>query len=392
MTSNPTPVESVLLVDDSPENLQMLAHTLRDAGPRLLIAKDGASALTIARKALPGLILLDIMMPGIDGFEVCRRLKSDAATEAIPIIFLSALTDTTDKVRGFGLGAVDYITKPFQPEEVIARVITHLTLHRLKKEVQDHRDQLESELEVVSQLQRELLPTHRPDIPGLSMGVYYETSRYAGGDYFDIVRVSDHQWGILVADAEGHGAPATVMMAMTCALFRSHDRIHGEPARLLRTMNDHLCRVNESSFVTAIYAVYDSRNRCLRMARAGHPQPIVYRPSEARIMTLSNEGVPPLGWDPYDRVPETQFCLSPKDRVLLYTDGITERFDREDNEYGEERLASHLAGSGDVQPQAIIRSIADDLERFADGRPADDDQLMVLATVDADPPIRGNLS
>ncbi|MGD9018188.1 MAG: SpoIIE family protein phosphatase [Desulfobacterales bacterium] len=392
MSSNPTPVQSVLLVDDTPENLQMLVHTLRDAGARLLIAKDGTSALTIARKALPDLILLDIMMPDIDGFEVCRQLKSEAATEAIPIIFLSALSDTTDKVRGFNLGAVDYITKPFQPEEVIARVVTHLTLHRLRREVQDHSDQLERELKVVSQIQRELLPAGLPDIPGLSMAVFYETSRYAGGDYFDIVRVSDHRWGILVADAEGHGAPAAVMMAMTCALFRSCDSIHGKPAQLLTTINNHLCRVNDSSFVTAVYGVYDSRDRRLCLARAGHPLPMVYRPSEDRIITLASEGVPPLGWEPYDDVPESRFCLAPGDRLLLYTDGVTERFNPQGTEYGEDRLASRLAGGRGTHPGALTHFITDDLAFFAGGRPADDDQLMVLATVDADPPIQGNLS
>ena len=113
-------------------------------------------------------------MPGIDGFEVCRRLKSDAATEDIPVIFLSAMGDTEDKVRGLQLGAVDYVSKPFQPEEVKARVDTHLTIHRLRREVQNQRDQLEHELEVVSEVQRGLLPKHLPVIEGFHLAVHYE--------------------------------------------------------------------------------------------------------------------------------------------------------------------------------------------------------------------------
>ena len=127
--------DKVLMVDDNPTNLQVLQATLEGRGYRLLAARDGASALAVATKAMPDLILLDIMMPEMDGYEVCRRLKTDPATFEIPIIFLSALTQTEDKVKGLELGAVDYITKPFQPEEVIARVNTHLTLRCLQQQL-----------------------------------------------------------------------------------------------------------------------------------------------------------------------------------------------------------------------------------------------------------------
>ena len=216
-----TAMESILLVDDQPANLQVLSQTLESLGSKLLFAKNGETALAIAQKARPDLILLDIMMPGIDGFEVCRRLKANPDTQKIPVIFLSALDETGDKVRGLQLGAVDYVAKPFQPEEVIARVNTHLTIHRLSTEVQKQRDELERELQIVSQLQRNLLPEQLPEIDGLKLAVHYETSRYTGGDYYDFAKLADGRLAILVADAEGHSAPATVLMSMTCALFRS---------------------------------------------------------------------------------------------------------------------------------------------------------------------------
>ncbi|MBW2467971.1 MAG: response regulator [Desulfobacterales bacterium] len=135
--------EAILLVDDNPTNLQLLFETLDGRGYKLLIAKDGKAALSIAGKARPNLILLDIMMPEIDGYEVCRHLKADPATAEIPVIFLSALTDTKDKVQGLDLGAVDYVTKPFQPDEVIARVSTHLTIYRLKKALDEKNRELQ---------------------------------------------------------------------------------------------------------------------------------------------------------------------------------------------------------------------------------------------------------
>ena len=127
----------ILIVDDILTNLEVLFNCLTDAGFKILVAEDGESAIQNAKYALPNLILLDILMPGIDGFETCRRLKADDATAEIPIIFITALTETVDKVKGFNLGAVDYITKPFQQEEVLARVQTHLRVQQLTQQLRE---------------------------------------------------------------------------------------------------------------------------------------------------------------------------------------------------------------------------------------------------------------
>ncbi len=149
------PDEKILLVDDNPTNLQVLLQTLNGRGYKLLIAKDGENALRIAHKAKPALILLDIMMPGIDGYEVCRRLKADPDVSDITVIFLSALDDTRDKVRGLESGAVDYISKPFQAEEVIARVDTQLKIHRLEQALAARNRQLEATNERLLETMRE---------------------------------------------------------------------------------------------------------------------------------------------------------------------------------------------------------------------------------------------
>lgn len=141
-----TPLHShnstILLVDDNPTNLQLLFGTLKGLGHKLLVAKSGEDALNIAQWAAPDLILLDIMMSGMDGFETCERLKSDPETKDIAVIFLSALDDTDDKIKGLSMGAVDYIAKPFQAQEVIARVETHLTIARLRSELAERNRQL----------------------------------------------------------------------------------------------------------------------------------------------------------------------------------------------------------------------------------------------------------
>lgn len=131
-----TPV--ILIVDDNPSNLGLLFDLLDEKGFTVLTAKNGESALKRAESAHPDIILLDILMPpGIDGFETCRRLKARKQTRDIPVIFMTALSETVDKVKGFGLGAVDYIAKPFQPEEVLVRVDTHLTIQRLQNDLRE---------------------------------------------------------------------------------------------------------------------------------------------------------------------------------------------------------------------------------------------------------------
>lgn len=132
----------ILIVDDHQTNLNLLFQLLRNVGFKVLISIDGESAVEQANYAHPNLILLDIMMTGIDGFETCKRIKNNPETCDIPIIFMTALSDTENKVRGFQYGAVDYITKPFQYEEVLSRVQTHLTLQKLRQNLQEKNQQL----------------------------------------------------------------------------------------------------------------------------------------------------------------------------------------------------------------------------------------------------------
>jgi DNA-binding NtrC family response regulator len=145
----------ILLVDDNPTNLQVLYQTLDGRGYRLLAARSGADAISIAQRVVPDLILLDVMMPAMDGFETCRRLKADPRLRDTAVVFLSALADANDKVRGLELGAVDFINKPFQANEVIARVRTHLTIRELQHQLRARNEELEHELRVAQELLRE---------------------------------------------------------------------------------------------------------------------------------------------------------------------------------------------------------------------------------------------
>jgi two-component system sensor histidine kinase/response regulator len=156
MASEVTAIGILLIVDDNPTNLELLLDTLKDSGFKVLVAKDGPSTFQRLEYALPDLILLDVLMPGMDGFEVCRRLKENKATRDIPVIFMTSLDDTNNKIRGFQVGAVDYVTKPFQQEEVMARITTHLTLRRLQQHLRQKNAELAQANAELEERNREL--------------------------------------------------------------------------------------------------------------------------------------------------------------------------------------------------------------------------------------------
>lgn len=150
----PLDTPTLLIVDDTPANLRLLAQVLTEQNYHVRPVTSGLAALTAARAAPPSLILLDIRMPGLDGYGVCAELKADPATQSIPVIFLSALGETDDKLKAFAAGGVDYITKPFQPAEVLARVRTHLALEKARADLEVANTALKEALAREEQLAR----------------------------------------------------------------------------------------------------------------------------------------------------------------------------------------------------------------------------------------------
>ncbi len=148
---NPHP-DTILVVDDTPANLGVLFAGLRNAGYKVLLNENGEAALKTATDVLPDLIILDVTMPGIDGFEICRRLKADSRTRDIPVIFMTALTDSVDEVKGLSLGAVDYISKPIKVEIVLTRLNTHLTLRKTLKDLERKNLELQEALAAIKTL------------------------------------------------------------------------------------------------------------------------------------------------------------------------------------------------------------------------------------------------
>src|SRR5687767_2223394 len=198
---------SILVVDDTPANLQVLAGMLKDRGYRVRPVPSGKLALLAAGRDPPDLVLLDINMPDMNGYEVCEQLKADARLKGIPVIFISALTEPLDKVKAFATGGVDYLTKPFQMEELHARVETHLKLRRLQIELEQYsrhlelaRERLKLDLEWARVVQRSFLPHRMPQVPGYEFFGYYESAFEVGGDYYDFIPLPRQRMAVLLGD------------------------------------------------------------------------------------------------------------------------------------------------------------------------------------------------
>jgi sigma-B regulation protein RsbU (phosphoserine phosphatase) len=375
------PPATILVVDDSPMNLQVLVRTLHGSGHRILAALNGRAALDIAERARPDLVLLDVMMPEMDGFEVCRAIKSRPETREIVVIFLSALGEVSDKVSGLSLGAADYITKPIQAEEVLARVANHLTRQYLERELRRSRDRLDRELANAADMQRLILPREMPAHPALDFAAFYLTSRHAGGDYYDVLPLGPDRFGLIVADVSGHGAPAAIVMAMIRAVLHTYPGVPDNPPDVLHHLNRHFGYLWDTSmFATAVYVVLDAARGTLRASSAGHPPPLVVRSGDEAAPLPVPPAVMLLFTD-LDEVPCLEQRLGPGDRIVLYTDGVTDRQARDGTLYELERLVAVLTRAAPEAPAAIVHEVVQDLHAFAGGLEPDDDQTLVVVGV-----------
>jgi serine phosphatase RsbU (regulator of sigma subunit) len=376
--ANAAPPSTILIVDDNPVNLQLLVRTLDGSGHRLLAARSGRAALEIARQAHPDLVLLDVMMPEMNGFDVCIRLKAEADTQGTAVIFLSALGDVDDKVSGLTLGAVDYITKPIQPEEVQVRVSNALMRRHLERELRRSRDRLDRELAKAGRLQQQLLPRELPSPPGIEFGRVYRTSRHAGGDYYDVLDLGGGRLAVVVADVSGHGASAAIVMAMLRSVLHAHPGHGDDPAAMLGYVNRHFSYLwGEGMFATAVYGVIDTQHRTITFACAGHPPPLVMH-NGGRTRSLDINATQPLLLGELPAVPSCAHTFEPGDRLLFYTDGVTDRENPKEEPFEVERLIAALEGTRGFPVALAVDCLIDQADQFASGREADDDQTLLM--------------
>jgi phosphoserine phosphatase RsbU/P len=318
----PSPAENypkILLVDDAAINVRMLEGILQAEGFATISAAEGSTACQRAKAESPDLILLDVLMPGESGFETCSRLKSDPDTASIPIIFLSALDDVKSKVHGLKIGGVDYISKPVNGEEVLARVRVHLRINENNRAiVREHRARLES----LREAQQAILV--RPEeLPAAGFAVYYEPLEEAGGDFYDVVAINADVFGYFVADVSGHGSSAAFLTSAVKALLRQYAGPLYSPEDSMRGVDAVMRQMmGEEQYLTACYAHLNRRTRKLAVVSAGHPPLILVGSSgQAQLVEMNSD---PLGMFSSVVLQRRDLRVERGDRLYLYSDGMIE--------------------------------------------------------------------
>jgi sigma-B regulation protein RsbU (phosphoserine phosphatase) len=367
----------VLLVDDAKANLDILVEGLK-SDHKLSLALNGEMALQIAARTPPDLVLLDIMMPGLDGYEVCRRLRQAPETAEVPIMFLSSLDEVQNKTRGFEAGANDYLTKPFEMLEVKARVRSLLKAKAYNDAV---KEQIAGELRVAREIQMGMLPHDFAPVErayNLSFGALLEPAREVGGDLYGVCPCGPERLVVFLGDVSGKGIAASMFMVRAVTVARLLARQIAEPERILTRLNDELAADNPSGmFVTFLCAVFEPQSNRLTLANAGHCRPILLSPGERPRWALHGLGTA-LGFEPGMTFERTDLLLRKGDALILYSDGVSEAFNLHEECYGNERLLSDAGSLSAQSARELTIGLLQKVRAFADGAPQSDD-IAILA-------------
>jgi serine phosphatase RsbU (regulator of sigma subunit) len=376
----------ILAVDDTPANLQVLAGMLKDRGYKVRPVPSGKLALQAAKYNPPELVLLDINMPDMNGYEVCKQFKADDKLKGIPIIFISALTEELDKVKAFALGGVDYLTKPFQMEELHARVETHLKIRRLQVELEEHsrhlelaRERVKFDLELARQVQRSFLPQRMPEVQGYEFFSHYEPATEVGGDYYDFIPLPKQRVAVLLGDVAGKGVAAALLMAKLSADARFCMLTEPDPAIAFSNLNSMMNKSGIAGrFVTLVAAILDPASHAVTLVNAGHPPPLIYQQNTRCIreaIDIKTAGLP-LGVVDGFEYASSQVSLEPGDSILVFTDGVTEAMNAQDLQLGEKGVCAAVEG-GTYSPRLLVEQVVKIVKQFANGRSQNDDIALV---------------
>jgi sigma-B regulation protein RsbU (phosphoserine phosphatase) len=383
----------ILVVDDNDDNCYVLTHYLDIEGYRNIeVAHDGEQALARLEDGPFDLMLLDVMMPKVDGYQVLQALKAQGRLHNIPVIMISALNEMNSVVRCIELGAVDYLTKPFDPVLLRARIGASLEKKRLRDQVQTHLARLEAELNAARQLQMGMVSTVFPDPTRLSpveLFASMEPAREVGGDLYDFFYSDDGTLYFLVGDVSGKGMPAALFMArakslvrLTAELMRAPGGGPASPSDIITRVNRELCQDNASMmFVTMFFATLAPESGEVEYCNAGHNAPYHVRGGTLAAIDGPRGMILGVG---RDAVYATgRLSLAPGDSIYVFTDGVTEAADSSGEMFSEGRLETVLRAAAGCSSAHMVKSVAAAVRDFVGSAlPSDDITMLAIRRLD----------
>jgi len=380
--------EKILAVDDEVDILQLIEMTLISDGFEVITASNGIEALEKARIHMPDLILLDLMMPEMDGFEVIENLKQAPEMRDIPVVMLTARAQAHERIEGLSAGADDYIVKPFELEELRLRIESILAHTRKTKYInpligalgdwftEDGVEQFAEHLRTASAIQQHLLPQLEPKLAGFDISGLLESSMSISGDFYDFIPLEDNRLGIVIADVRGKGIPAALLMVMIRTSLRLVCREDISPSSVLKRVNDLLViDTAPDFFATIVYGILDPKSMTFTYSNAGHCYPMLLRGE--KIEELQTGGMI-LGCFGFAEFETETIELESGNKILFYTDGLTEaEFEAAGEFYGEERLEQVFKKNSNLPADELCKKIREDLFGFCGTNQQKDDITIV---------------
>lgn len=367
----------ILVMEDDDALREWLSYELEAADHEVTTAADGLTGLKLVQSGRrPDLMVLDVMMPGLTGFEVAKKLKDDPQTAGIPIVFLTARTTLDDKLTGFESGGLEYLTKPIKSKELLARVeaiLRHAELNRRHGQAE-----VETELHQAADIQRRLMPRETPHLPGLDLYVHYQPAGHIGGDFYDFMIRPDRRLIFTAADVTGKGLPAALIMSSTLtALWGAAHHSPGPRAMLERVNTDLYDKLTETGkLVTTFVGLYNPETHQVVCANAGHA-PVIFCPTGGPARLLEADG-PPLGALPTLLSADHHLTLGEGDVLLIGSDGLSEAKNRAGEMFGYDRLLEAVTTLVDKTAPEIAAGLIEQVTRFAAGREQSDDQTLIV--------------
>jgi sigma-B regulation protein RsbU (phosphoserine phosphatase) len=371
----------ILVVDDEEGVRQSLAFVLEDEGYVVNTASSGFEALADMEEQSFDIVITDLMLPGMDGMEVLRKVKENYPGTVV--VMITGQGSEEKAVEAMQAGADDYFPKSlFDPEEMLMKLAKAIEHQRLKAENQRFHQRLEMELDVARKIQQILLPQRIPSITGVDISTFSQPAKQVGGDYHDLIELPSGGLGIAIGDVSGKGMPAALLMANAQASLRRYSESTYSPKEIISRINKSLCPIcqyiEEHRFITLFYGVLDPESKMMTYSNAGHNYPLVFREKGSVWQQLKSTGLP-CGIMEDASYDEAQIQLKPGDIAIFYTDGITEAANPDDLVFGEERFRDIILRNSQLDSANLVAEVHGELIKFAGNSPQYDDvTLMVL--------------
>jgi len=367
----------ILLAEDSAASRFLLQRAVEELGHECVVAEDGLQAWDRYKEAGPEVVISDWIMPGLDGDELCRRIRADEDGPYTYFVMLTSLEDKEHILRGMRAGVDDYLTKPLDRNDLNARLIAATRVTALHRQIVEQQRELQSEVAMAAGIQMGLLPKEPPAVAGTDLAGICLPAANVGGDYYDLILDEQGRLVILVADVAGHSIGSALLMAMARSVLRREVAQGHSPAAVLGATNEAMFGdlVNAGLFITMFCALYDPAEGRLTYANAGHNPPVLAR-TAGETLELDGDGAA-IGFLEHVDFEELNVDIGPGDALLLYTDGVVEAMGADEEPFGEERLAETVSAMAPAGAQATIDAIVSALNDFTGGAHQRDDITMV---------------